>query len=114
MSRPTYWEYHDTLFENMNGLGRPGSRPTAVDQFKAYAAEMGLDTEDSFAECLETGRYISGGDQRLLPTAPRTASAARRRSFWETTRLDTTYISGARPYSEFQFAIEQILSSIEQ
>ncbi|MCG8626708.1 MAG: DsbA family protein [Proteobacteria bacterium] len=106
-----YWEYHDTLFENVAVWGGL-DLASAVGQFEAYAAEMGLD-EGSFSECLETGRYISEVTNDYTDGASYGVSGTPA-FFLGNDQVGYYYISGARPYSEFQFAIEQILSSIEQ
>lgn len=43
-----YWDYHEALFESKLGMG--------ADAFKAYAAELGLDTA-TFNECLDSRKY---------------------------------------------------------
>lgn len=107
----SYWEYHDTLFENVAVWGDL-DLVAAVDQLKAYAAEMGLD-EGSFAECLDTGRYVSEVTNDYTDGASYGVSGTPA-FFVGNDQVGYYFISGARPYSEFQFAIEQILSSIEQ
>ena len=43
-----YWDYHEALFENKNGMGEAA--------FKGYAEELGLDME-TFNECLDSRQY---------------------------------------------------------
>lgn len=43
-----FWEMHDAMFQNPNALG--------VDQLKATAASLGLDSTE-FDECLDSDRY---------------------------------------------------------
>ena len=106
-----FWEYHDRLFEGMNEWGGL-ALADAVDRFKAYAADMGLDTEE-FADCLDTGRHIQEvTDDYSDGTAYGVSGTPA--FFIGNDQIGYYYLSGARPYPEFQFAIEQILSSISQ
>ena len=43
-----FWQYHDYLYENANGL--------AIDQLKGYAADIGLDTAQ-FNSCVDSGQH---------------------------------------------------------
>lgn len=45
-----FWEYHDTLFANMQAM--------SVTDLKKYAADLGLDTEQ-FNSCLDSQKYKS-------------------------------------------------------
>ena len=107
----TYWEYHDMLFENVAVWG-PMEIPAAVEQFKTYADALGLDTE-TFSECLDTGKYITevtadytDGTSYGITGTPAFFLGSEQTGYFQ--------ISGARPYPEFQFAIEQILGAISQ
>ena len=107
----TYWEYHDMLFEDVATWG-PMEIPAAVEQFKTYAAALGLDTE-TFSECLDTGKYITevtddytDGTSYGITGTPAFFLGSEQTGYFQ--------ISGARPYPEFQFAIEQILGAISQ
>lgn len=106
-----YWEYHDILFENVSAWG-PMEIPGAVEQFKAYAADLGLDT-DTFSECLDTGKYVTEvtGDYTDGVAYGVTGTPA---FFLGSEQTGYFQLSGARPYPEFQFAIEQILGAISQ
>ena len=106
-----YWEYHDMLFEDVDTWG-PMEIPVAVEQFKTYATVLGLDTE-TFSECLDTGKYISevtddytDGTSYGITGTPAFFLGSEQTGYFQ--------ISGARPYPEFQFAIEQILGAISQ
>ena len=106
-----FWEYHDRLFEGMNEWGGL-TLADAVDRFKTYAADMGLDTE-AFAECLDTGKHIQEvTDDYSDGTAYGVSGTPA--FFIGNDQIGYYYLSGARPYPEFQFAIEQILSSMAQ
>ena len=107
----TYWEYHDILFENVSVWG-PMDISGAVEQFKAYAADLGLDTE-TFSECVDTGKYVAevtddyaDGVAYGVTGTPAFFLGSEQTGYFP--------ISGARPYPEFQFAIEQILGAISQ
>jgi len=89
-----FWEYHDKLFANQRALG--------VDQLKAYAAEMGLDTE-KFNACLDAGKYrelvledFSDGQALGVSGTP---------AFF----INGRFISGAQPYEAFASIIEEEL-----
>ena len=62
-----FWEYHDRLFEEQ---GAENSGAFSRDNLKAFAADLGLDTEQ-FNECLDSGDFRSevrqeyGEGQRL-------------------------------------------------
>ena len=107
----TYWEYHDILFETVSVWG-PMEISGAVEQFKVYAADLGLDTE-TFSECVDTGKYVTevtddyaDGVAYGVTGTPAFFLGSEQTGYFP--------ISGARPYPEFQFAIEQILGAISQ
>ena len=106
-----YWEYHDSLFENINRWGPLGAAE-ALEEFKTYAVNLNLD-EASFNECLDTGRYIgevsmdyADGVSYEITSTPSFLIGNEQTGYF--------LISGARPYEQFQFAIEQILSTVSQ
>ncbi|HSK18746.1 MAG TPA: thioredoxin domain-containing protein [Longimicrobiales bacterium] len=49
-----FWDYHDRLFAGQNQWGFARSAP--VDQFTAYATELGLDA-NAFTQCLRSERH---------------------------------------------------------
>ena len=106
-----YWEYHDILFENVSVWG-PMEISGAVEQFKAYAVDLGLDAS-TFSECVDTGKYVTEvtGDYTDGVAYGVTGTPA---FFLGSEQTGYFQISGARPYPEFQFAIEQILGAISQ
>jgi protein-disulfide isomerase len=106
-----YWEYHDMLFENVSVWG-PMEIPSAVEQFKSYATDLGLDV-GTFSECLDTGKYVTEvtGDYTDGVAYGVTGTPA---FFLGSEQTGYFQLSGARPYPEFQFAIEQILGAISQ
>ena len=106
-----YWEYHDILFEDVSAWG-PMEISGAVEQFKAYAEDLGLDT-GTFSECVDTGKYVTevtddyaDGVAYGVTGTPAFFLGSEQTGYFP--------ISGARPYPEFQFAIEQILGAISQ
>ena len=106
-----YWEYHDMLFENVSVWG-PMEISGAVEQFKAYAVDLGLDA-GTFSECIDTGKYVTEvtGDYTDGVAYGVTGTPA---FFLGSEQTGYFQMSGARPYPEFQFAIEQILGAISQ
>lgn len=48
-----FWDFHDYLFTHQNGENKGAF---SKDNLKAFAADMGLDT-DAFNTCLDTGKY---------------------------------------------------------
>ena len=106
-----YWEYHDILFESVSVWG-PMEISGAVEQFKAYATDLGLDT-GTFSECMDTGKYVTevtddyaDGVEYGVTGTPAFFLGSEQTGYFP--------ISGARPYLEFQFAIEQLLEAISQ
>ena len=102
----SYWEYHDMLFDNMETWG-PLATETALEQFKGYAADLELDVE-TFSTCLDTGKYM---DEVTKDYTDGVAYGVTGTPAFFLGSEETGYIqiSGARPYPEFQFAIEQLL-----
>ena len=80
--------------------------------FIAYASEINID-DDTFTICLETGKYIEEvmADYADGVSYGITGTPA---FFLGNEQLGYVTISGARSYQEFQFAIEQLLSIINQ
>lgn len=106
-----YWQYHDMLFDNVQSWS-PMSIPDAVVEFKTYAADLQLDAE-TFSECLDTGKYVTEVTDDYTDGVAYgiTGTPA---FFLGNDQSGYLYISGARPYAEFQFVIEQILGTISQ
>lgn len=48
-----FWDFHDYLFTHQNGENKGAF---SKDNLKAFAADLGLDT-DAFNTCLDTGKY---------------------------------------------------------
>ena len=107
----SYWEYHDMLFDNMETWG-PLATETALEQFKGYAADLELDVE-TFSTCLDTGKYMDDVTKDYTDGVAYgiTGTPA---FFLGSEETGYIQISGARPYPEFQFAIEQLLDIMSQ
>ncbi len=90
-----FWEMHNLIFENQQIMN--------VDNFKKWAADIGLDTEE-FNECLDSGKYATEVQKDMQE-----GSAAGIRGtpgFIINGRL----VSGAQPYANFEAAIEAALN----
>jgi protein-disulfide isomerase len=98
-----YWEMHDTLFKNQSAL--------KVDNLKAFARDLGLDT-DAFNACLDQGTYAEAVNQHLA--AGSQAGIAGTPGFFigktsaEGT-LEATFIKGAQPITAFRQVIDGLL-----
>jgi protein-disulfide isomerase len=95
-----YLEMHDRLF--IDQAEWAGSSE-AVDIFKAYAGDLGLDAS-AFAECLDSGRHeaivaadFQEGTQMGINGTPAFV-------------INGYTMAGAQPYAVFEDAIEQFLS----
>ncbi|HKZ33713.1 MAG TPA: DsbA family protein [Candidatus Nanoarchaeia archaeon] len=94
-----FWEYHDTLFTNQASLD--------TTSLKQYASQLGLNTGD-FNNCLDNGDSESEVNKEL---AQATAAGGRGTPFFlivNTDTGDTTSISGAYPWSQFETAIQSV------
>jgi protein-disulfide isomerase len=90
-----FWEYHDLLFENQGAL--------AVPNLKAYAEQVGADTEE-FNDCLDSGKNapevlldLQDGQQAGVSGTP---------AFL----INDLLLSGAQPFEQFQVVIDQALA----
>jgi len=94
-----FWEYHDTLFANQGSLD--------VNSLKSYAQQLGLDVGE-FNSCLDGGDSESEVNKEL---AQATAAGGRGTPFFvivNTETGDSTSISGAYPWSQFEAAIQSV------
>lgn len=100
-----YWQYHDYLYANQ---GHENDGWTNSKNLKVLVSGIdGMDT-DSFAQCLDSGKY----EQRVKDNKKIAANAGARStpSFVIVGPSgDTIPISGAQPYSVFQKTIEGLL-----
>jgi protein-disulfide isomerase len=94
-----FWEYHDLLFEKQ----REWASATGNDLFKQYAADLRLDTE-KFNDCIDSKKYASEVSDDLKAA---TSAGGRGTPYFI---VGSTPVSGARPFSAFQEAIEAELS----
>jgi len=95
----SFWEYHDTLFENQGSLD--------VDSLKSYAAQIGLDTGE-FNSCLDNGDASSEVSKE---TAQGQSVGARGTPFFVVVNNDngkSTTVSGAVPWTNFESAIAAV------
>jgi protein-disulfide isomerase len=90
-----FWEYHDTLYAN--------SPKAAVEELKAYAKQVGINTE-SFEQCFTSGKYkglvqrdLSEGAQLGLTGTP-------------TFFINGREMSGAQPVEAFTAVIDEELN----
>lgn len=106
-----FWDYHDTLFESMSQW-KDLSVDAAISQFKAYASDVVTD-RTMFDDCVDTGKYINevAGDYTDGVSYGITGTPA---FFLGNDQIGYHHMSGAKPYNEFQFVIEQLLSIVER
>ena len=92
-----FWEMHDKLFANTSKL--------QVPDLKRYAAELGLETA-RFDQCLDTGKYTARwlADKKDASNYGVSGTPA----FFINGRM----ISGAVPYDDFVFIIEEELQRV--
>lgn len=89
-----FWEYHDTLFNNQNGLD--------ANKLKQYSKDLGLN-ESQFASCLDSGKYTELIREKVSEGTA--AGVSGTPSFLINGRL----VVGAQPYQVFEDAINQAL-----
>jgi len=95
-----FWEYHDRLFADSL---TQGSRVFSLENLKALAAELGLDTE-RFNRCVDCRRY-SEAVQEDIAEGNRLGVRGTPTFF-----INGREILGAQPYETFQRAIEEELA----
>ncbi|RME81522.1 MAG: hypothetical protein D6775_13360 [Caldilineae bacterium] len=96
-----YWPMHDRLFQGQQAEWN--QNPDAVNIFKGYATELGLDRE-AFDACLDGGKYeaevaadLNEGIRAGVTGTP---------SFF----INGRFISGAQPFQVFQQTIDSLLN----
>ncbi len=94
-----FWPYHDKLFANQQGENRGAFR---ASQLRSFAKDIGLD-ENAFGSCLDSGRWSSKVNQDLADGERRGVTGTP--SFF----IGGKMVEGARPYNDFQAAIEEAL-----
>lgn len=85
-----FWEYHNLIFNNQNGLG--------VNNLKQYAQELNLD-QQKFANCLDSGKYASLIQEKVNEGT--NAGVTGTPSFF----INGAILVGAQPYQAFVDAI---------
>jgi protein-disulfide isomerase len=92
-------EYHDMLFENQDAL--------TLDDLKKYAVDLGLDTE-AFNTCLDSDEMASKVEDDMAYGSELGISGTP--AFF----INGQKITGARPYADFETAIEEALAGDEE
>ena len=98
-----YWEMHDILFNNQNAL--------QVDNLKAFARELGLDT-DAFNACLDQGTYAEAVNQHRAAGAQAGITGTPGFFIGKTRAegtLEATLLKGAQPITTFRQVIDGLL-----
>lgn len=102
-----FWEFHDKVFDNQGAM--------SVDNYKAWAAELGLDTEQ-FNDCVDSRKYQS---EVVQDFSDGSASGVRGTPGFIIGVLQEDgqtvvgqSIRGAQPYANFKAAIDQELAKI--
>ena len=105
-----YWEMHDMLFDNQRELG--------VDNLKAFAATIGLDTA-AFNECLDSKKYrnrvngdIASGAKFGVRGTPGFVLGLTDPDDPDKANM-SVYIKGAQSFDNFKQAIDGLLESAE-
>ena len=95
-----FWDFHDYLFSHQNGENKGAF---SKDNLKAFAADMGLDT-DAFNTCLDKGKYTqlvkdqtSLGQQLGISSTP-------------TFAINGQAIVGAQSFDTFKQKIDALLN----
>lgn len=95
-----FWDFHDYLFSHQNGENKG---TFSKDNLKAFAADLGLDT-DAFNTCLDTGKYTqlvkdqtSLGQQLGISSTP-------------TFAINGQAIVGAQSFDTFKQKIDALLN----
>jgi protein-disulfide isomerase len=94
-----YWAMHDRLFASTSDWS---GKENAVDVFKGYAAELGLDGT-AFASCLDSGETDAQMQAQIQQAAARGVTSVP--AFY----VNDWFISGAQSFSVFRSTIEKAL-----
>ncbi|MDX1688476.1 MAG: thioredoxin domain-containing protein [Candidatus Promineifilaceae bacterium] len=94
----TYWQMHDTLFEN---IGEWSGKGNADAIFVGYAEALDLDA-NAFADCLEEDRYVARVQTGLEKGGARGVNSTP--SFF----INDQPLIGARPLADFNEAIATV------
>jgi len=99
-----FWQYHDILFANQSAL--------AVDNLKAYAAQLGLDAT-KFDECLDSGRMASLVQADMEAATKAAQEAGLDRFGTPAFFINGKHLGGAQPFDVFKQAIDAALAEAE-
>lgn len=99
-----YWDMHDRLFQGQQGDWN--QNPDAVNIFKSYAQELGLDTQ-AFDSCLDSNKYAAEVASDLGEGVG--AGVTGTPAFF----INGQLVSGAQPFEVFQQIIDTLLEENE-
>lgn len=97
-----FWEFHDIIFENQSAWA---SADDALDKFKTYATEAGLD-EAQFASCLDSGEMNKEVDRDTSIARSEKVSST------PTFLINDEKVVGAQTLDEFKELIDAELENI--
>ncbi len=105
-----FWEMHDALYANV--LGEADGISFTNRRLQAIAQNIGLDMK-SFNECYSGGKYLDqvNQDNRDALSAGITGTPYFVLSYTAGGQPQTSSIEGARPFTDFQQAIEKALAA---
>ncbi len=92
-----YWAMHDKLFALQQAWA---GKAEAVDMFKKYAADLGLDTA-AFNTCLDSGQFAAEVSQDQAEGVQKGVTGTP--AFF----INTWFVSGAQPFEVFQQTIKK-------
>ncbi len=98
------WQMHDLMYDKQQAMDPAGGTVDyTVDDIKAWAAEVGLNTA-SFNECLDSGKHAEKVKQDLAEGSA--AGVSGTPGFF----INGTPVVGAQPYESFKALIDQELA----
>jgi len=90
-----FWEYHDKLFENMEG-------GYSLEKFKQWAKDLKLNATE-FNSCLDTGKFAQKVQDDFLEGADKGVTGT------PATFVNGQLVSGAQSYESFKQIIDSLL-----
>lgn len=101
-----FWEFHDKIFEEQNKFGQGTVFSLSLDDVKAWAGELGLDT-DAFNACVDSRKFDSVIQANF--DEGRSVGVSGTPSFLVGRRDGTgQLLVGAQPFSVFKAAIDSL------